>query len=80
MTLEWPQIDKRLTWIDTGLVGYWQRIGMDWHGLVELADWRVEFELKIDLQLAQDRHELACIDKDEQIGRERERGLRLEVW
>ena len=41
--------------------------------LVELADWRVEFELKIDLQLAQDRHELACIDKDEQIGRERER-------
>ena len=71
MTLEWPQIDKRLTWIDTGLVGYWQRIGMDWHGLVELADWRVVFELKIDLQLAQDRHGLACIDKDEQ---------RLEDW
>ena len=66
MTLEWPHIDKRLTWIDTGLVGDWQRIGMDWHGLVELADWRVVFELKIDLQLAQDRHGLACIDKDEQ--------------
>ena len=71
MTLEWPQIDKRLTWIDTGLVGDWQRIGMDWHGLVELADWRVVFELKVDLQLAHDRHGLICIDKDEQ---------RLEDW
>ena len=44
---------------------------MDWHGLVELADWRVVFELEIDLQLAQDRHGLACIDNDEQ---------RLEDW
>ena len=44
---------------------------MGWHGLVELADWRVVFELKVDLQLAHDRHGLICIDKDEQ---------RLEDW